>query len=429
MNAKWTLMIYMAGDNNLSEAGEKDLSELRSVGSTKDVHVVVEFDRRGSSHESLRYHVEHSGVEESVVSLGETDCGDPATLLNFVRWSVTNYPAERYALVLWNHGNGWKPDEIDRVARVSGAADYSLREAGERAASHLGRTMFRTSLQRIFEIPTVSERAICSDDGSGHSLDTLELGNVLQQIATDLGRPLDVLGMDACLMSNLEVAYQVRKFVRYIVASEEVEPNDGWPYDRVLQMLVAQPDRTTEEIAADIAKLYVRSYVDRGHSGTITQAALNMAYVVSVCDCIDKLCAILQPSMKSLGYVVWEAKRKTSGHFFNATLWDIGEYCRNLIPKDSEPPDAALQIIRDVLPASSIKEARTASMQIINALDHEQNGFVVAEGHSGPKAAACKGVTIYHPPALADAGVSKFYPELAYAQEHKWLAYLQAYHS
>ena len=66
--AKWTFMVYLAGDNNLSAAGDKDLGEMRAVGSTADVNVVAEFDNVGNRG-TRRYHVQRGGRDERVMPL------------------------------------------------------------------------------------------------------------------------------------------------------------------------------------------------------------------------------------------------------------------------------------------------------------------------------------------------------------------------
>ena len=43
--AKWTVMVYMAGDNNLDGAALRDIAEMAKVGFTKDVNVLVQLDR------------------------------------------------------------------------------------------------------------------------------------------------------------------------------------------------------------------------------------------------------------------------------------------------------------------------------------------------------------------------------------------------
>ena len=404
--AKWTFMVYLAGDNNLSTAGEQDLDEMRSVGSTADVNIIAEFDRIGDAHETKRYHVQRDGVNEHVVSIGETDSGDPKTLIKFISWVAEEYPAERYALILWNHGSGWEPSEIDRIAREVGSRDYNLREASERSASPMGKFFFRTSIQKILSLSSPQERAICSDDVSGHSLDTIELSNVLAQAVQILGQPLDLLGMDACLMSNLEVAYQTQKYTKYIVASEENEPNDGWPYDAVLKSLVETPDLETSELATHIVNAYIKSYVDRNYSGPVTQSALNLSQIKAVVDPLDNLADSLVAHMTDAAREIWTAQRR-SAYFWHRTLWDISNFSEELGRVTSDD------------------SVRTAAEEVRTALEPSTDKFVTAESHNGPKVERCGGVTIYLVSHLFD--ISRYYSDLDYAQKHRWLSMLRAY--
>lgn len=408
--AKWTFMVYLAGDNNLSDAGERDLGEMRQVGSTDQVNVVAEFDRIGSSHETQRYLIQRDGVDERVESIGETDCGDPQVLLRFIKWAAKEYPAERYALILWNHGGGWEPTEIERIARSMGTADYSKAEGTERKSSSLGRAFFRTTWEEILSLASVQDRAICSDDGSGHSLDTIELGKVLEQAVETLGQPLDLLGMDACLMSNLEVAYQARPFVKYVVASEENEPNNGWPYDRVLRYLVDNPDAETADLAKHIVKAYVDSYTEIGYSGAVTQSALDLAQVEVLAEPLDALSDALVPRMADAKREIGEALYKTSARFWRGTLWDIAHFCQELATETAD------------------EGTRQASLAVKAAVQPESSTLVIAEAHHGQKVEHCGGTTVYLPPRILHK-VSRYYSELDYAQAHRWLAMLESYHA
>jgi hypothetical protein len=408
--AKWTFIVYLAGDNNLSDAGERDLGEMREVGSTEQVNVVVEFDRIGSDHETRRYLIQRDGIDERVESQGETDCGDPKVLLKFIKWAAEEYPAERYALILWNHGGGWEPAEVDRIAKAMGTLDYTKAEGTERKSSSLGRAFFRTTWKKIMSLQTVQERAICSDDGSGHSLDTIELGKVLEQTVETLGQPLDLLGMDACLMSNLEVAYQARPFVRYIVASEENEPNNGWPYDRVLRYLVEHPDAETADLAKHIVREYVDSYTEIAYSGPVTQSALDLSQVDVLTEPLDSLSDALVPRIGDAKREIGEALYNTSANFWRGTLWDIAHFCAELAAETDDD------------------DTRQAALAVKAALQPESSAFVVAEAHHGDKVDQCGGTTIYLPPRILHK-VSRYYDELDYAQAHRWLAMLESYHT
>ena len=400
----WTFMVYLAGDNNLSAAGEVDLAEMRTIGSSTEVNVVAQFDNAGQAG-TTRYHIRRKGLGEQAASLGKTDSGSPEVLLDFVKWAVTAFPAQRYALVLWNHGNGWEPTEIDRIAAGVDAADYSAREAAERSSSPLGKVFFRSSVRRIMELPSRAERAICSDDGSGHSLDTVELGAVMAEIVKLTGKPIDLLGMDACLMSNLEVAYQVRDRVRYIVASEESEPNEGWPYDRVLRTLVNDPRLGTAELASKIVRAYIQSYARRRYSGDVTQSALDPSRIQQLTQPLDDLAGELSRSMAAVAGEVWAAQRK-SVRFYHSTLWDIGDFCSELARMTSHAG------------------VRSAAQRVVQALVSGAGQFVVAESHRGAGMMNCTGASIYLP---ALTRISPYYEELDFAKSHRWAGFLKAY--
>ncbi len=333
--AKWTFMVYLAGDNNLSDAGETDMDEMSKAGSTAEVNIVAEFDRIGDQHHSKRFYVKPGEVQE-VVDLGETDSGDPNVLLDFVSWTAKEYPADRYALVLWNHGGGWQPSSIDEVATEVKTKGFSRSEGKERSSSPLGRVFFRTTMTEIFSLESAEERAICSDDGTGHSLDTIELGKVLERMVGEdvLGQPLDLLGMDACLMSNLEVAYQARPYVKYVVASEENEPFDGWPYDTVLAKLVAEPGIATADFGAHIVDAYIASY--KGSGSTVTQSALDLSQIDTLTGPLDELSQALIAHMPDAAYEILVRSEEPGCHVLLPHLVGHRSLLREVGRKDDQ---------------------------------------------------------------------------------------------
>lgn len=399
--AKWTFMVYLAGDNNLSFAGDKDLEEMRRVGSTAQINIVTEFDNaagRGTTR-----HLIQKGGNDVRQDLGETDSGSPTVLLDFIRWARLEYPADRYALVLWNHGGGWGPAEMDRIARGVGAADYSAREAPVRSASPLGRAFFRTTVERIYQLSSAEERAICSDDGSGHSLDTIELGHVLAQTVDILGQKLDLLGMDACLMNTLEVAYQARPYVEYLVGSEENEPGDGWDYEAVLRKLTAKPAISPAELATHIVKSYIQFYIATGSTDAITQSALDLSRLDSITGPLDDFAGALierLPDVKmKVIQAIWQA---TSFH--DDTLYDISHFSEEIAKLTRRSP----------IPR--------AARAVRSALRRGSQRAIIAESHRGRKVERCAGLTIYIP---NKSGLSRYYGDLEYARSHRWLNFLE----
>jgi hypothetical protein len=403
--SKWTFMVYLAGDNNLSEAGETDLGEMAAVGSSADVNLVAEFDRVGAEAHSKRYYVQKDSLHE-VVDLDETDCGDPNVLLDYVNWAAENYPAERYALILWNHGSGWEPSSIDTIAQEVGTKHFGRAEGIERSGTPLRRAFFRSTVSTIMTLETSEERAICCDDGSGHSLDTLELGKVLHLATEKLGQPLDLLGMDACLMSNLEVAYQVRDYVKYIVASEENEPFNGWPYTEVVEKLVDNPGIATADFATHIVNAYVDSYAHT--TDTVTQAAVNVSRVADLAGALDELADALIAHMPAATFEIWSAQRQPAAKFWHNTLWDVAHFCERL---------------EEITANNAVKQA---AKKVRMVLDAGVGNLVVAEAHRGEKVERCRGLTIYLKPPPSD--ISPYYADLDYAADHQWNALLEAYH-
>src|SRR3954449_10821426 len=246
MSAKWTVMVYVAGYNSLTEFAGKDLAEMRKVGSGDELRITA-FVKRLEQEASHRIVIGKDGKNEERENLGrDVDSGSPQTLVDFIRWSKAKAPAQRYALVVWNHGSGWDPLDFDElyneVRAARGRNGFNPRELADRSRTQIGRSVFTSSIVEVLSLETTLQRAIATDDGSGHSLDTIELARVIAKAHEELGAPLELLGMDACLMSCLEVAFEAAHDLEAVVGSEELEPGDGWPYGEILADLTANPD-------------------------------------------------------------------------------------------------------------------------------------------------------------------------------------------
>ena len=305
-NAKWTFMVYLAGDNNLENFGDRDLAEMKRVGSGPRLDIVAQFDRMSDSI-TRRYHVTRapSLQDDCVQELSEVNTGDPASLSAFLSWAIVTYPADRFALVLWNHGSGWKDDDIYKAAArgsVPGQPAVSPAMVRRVRSARSGRVLFSTSVAGML-------RAILFDDSSADFLDNRELKQVLAEVVARTGRPLDLLGFDACLMNMLEVVYQVRDQCRVVVGSQEIEPGDGWPYDRILAALAANPDMDAEALGRCIVPAYVDHYREHSPGMAVTQSAIRTSAVGPVCGATGALAEALIPLLDST--TLWGKLSKT----------------------------------------------------------------------------------------------------------------------
>ena len=79
--AKWTFLVYMAGDNNLDGAALRDIAEMAKAGSTQDVHILVQLDRI-EDQKTRRFRITQGGgfKKDCIESFGDTNTGDPQIL-------------------------------------------------------------------------------------------------------------------------------------------------------------------------------------------------------------------------------------------------------------------------------------------------------------------------------------------------------------
>lgn len=257
----WTLLVYMAGDNDLSPYAIWDLEEMegrfesgRYAGSTLKSDLVVQADTAGATgirrlhifQREDRPYVAATSINEFKNRGPETVRSPIAELLpesppsrqglqDFLQWGVQQYPAERYMVVIWGHGQGWlgAPNEIT-------ATDV----ANLHAAAPSGQ--LTTALNQVALLPqpptTPSARSfggIAIDPATGNGLSVDDLNQALTATVeiTLEGRPLDVYASDACLMQMAEVAREISDTSRYIVGSAQVQSYLGLPYRRLMYEL------------------------------------------------------------------------------------------------------------------------------------------------------------------------------------------------
>ncbi len=220
----WLVMLYMAADDEVLEQDIVfDLNEAELIGSTDRVTIVAQIDRfaGGSAPNqeftsTKRYLVTRDSDlnvigSTELADLGELDMGDPRTLRDFAVWAIKTYPAARHALILSDHGAGWTGGWTD------------------------------------------------NDPLAGSALSLQEIDMALAEIVAKTGiQALELVGFDACLMGQLEVANAIAPHARFAVASEDVEPSVGWSYAGFLQALVDDPSLTGRELSQAIVGSYIR---------------------------------------------------------------------------------------------------------------------------------------------------------------------------
>jgi hypothetical protein len=348
--AAWTVMVYLAGDNNLTTECMFALTEMKLADIGQQINVIAQFDPSDPYLPTHRYHIQHCGKkrsfhhdiidracyvtdkgevkfknesayaerlaaerehmrdyrtpawndayltgspEEEAVITDDTDSGSPITLYNFISFCIENYEAEHYLVVLSGHAGGTE-------------RDYLMR-----------------------------------DESSSGSLTFNELKKVFRRVRdADLRRPIDIIGMDNCLMSMAEICYELRGLAEVVVGCESFSPASGWPYREVLERLakeVATPclksgQSVVETAARAIVKEYVNYYANYWMAGlSVTQSALNVGKVEQLHELIEKLAdAMEQQLVKELADERASDDGATGGREFQDALllahWEAQSY-------------------------------------------------------------------------------------------------------
>lgn len=253
---KWTVLVYLNASNDLYSASDLNMNQMEEVAGNPDVRFVVQWKQSrdvfpGSSFDGVRRYLVKLDTTNAIVSDliqanlrngsgNPLDMGDPNTLKEFVEWGKANYPADRYCLVIWNHGNGWR--------------------------------------RSIDDQPT---RAFSYDDAYGTSIQMWELGTALS------GQQFDILAWDCSLMQMIECAYEAKDIAEYVVGSEESPPAEGYPYNSVFAKFRDNPDDTTR----NLTKAFVDGMISHPPytNRKITQSSIETAKLPALATAVTNL--------------------------------------------------------------------------------------------------------------------------------------------
>ena len=274
---KWTVMVYLDANVNdsLNTEGIVNFKQMEAAPNspidttdpanpTPYVETIVQYAMYGQT--CKLYEVQHSTDPTNITShliqdLGAVDMGNPTSLNTFVTRCQTDYPAEHYALIIWDHGSGWDP-----------ASDARLR----------ARTVNTGGKGKS----AITPRAIAFDDTTGHVIRDVDLSSALT-----VRDPIDIVATDACLMSMLEVGYQIRHQADYLMGSEEETPLEGFNYtDLVSKVVSSYATLAPKDYAAYMAQDAFQHWtVDLGYTNSLCTSAMDLSHVDTVASSVNSL--------------------------------------------------------------------------------------------------------------------------------------------
>ena len=235
----WTIFAYMCGSDLESESGlaTSDIDEMISSCEGENVRFVVQ---TGGAEEWQNWQVDANTTQRYVICDGEaslvdeqplSNMGESQSLADFLTWGVTNYPAEKMGVILWNHGGG----------SVSG---------------------------------------VCFDEQYAEdSLSLREMDAALLSTCESTGRRFELIGFDACLMGTVECANVLASYANYMVGSQEMENGYGWDYETIGAYLTSNPSADGAALGTVIADSYYETCVEIGEENTATMSVTDLSKI------------------------------------------------------------------------------------------------------------------------------------------------------
>ncbi len=257
----FTIMVYLCGTDLESEdgSGTSDMEEMMCAGLEADGPVKVLIETGGTktwkldgidSNTNQRWLVD--GEELQLVDeQDQSSMGDEETLQSFLTYGVTNFPADRYGLILWDHGGG-------------------------------------------------SASGVCFDELTDDNLTISEISSALEGAAGLMdGGKFSFVGFDACLMATFEMANYLSNYADYMIASEELEPGAGWDYVTWLSALAKDPAMDMETLGNTIVDSFVDTNLEYDPDDYATLSMLDLGKMDDVTRKMENIGAGLSQALES----------------------------------------------------------------------------------------------------------------------------------
>jgi hypothetical protein len=283
--ADWTFLILIQASNNLESFAQKNMKEMMKWGSTSKVNILVDLHKTGAK--SWRYKIEQGSCTIDSVETRHKDATIAEEVLSTAQWAISNYPAKKYAIIFWNHGYGCIEPQLGTDPQAYARAAHTSWKAPTEATQPS-----QAPLSRALRNSIPVDRSILFDDERNIYLSNEGLRDTLKTISETLlqGKKIDLIGMDACLMSMMEIANQIKQYADYFVASEEFEFAHGWPYGAIIEKLTTQ-DVSPKELGQYIVSAYEAYYTNR--TSYFTQACIDLSKIEALKNNIDVLAQLL----------------------------------------------------------------------------------------------------------------------------------------
>ncbi|MEM7128363.1 MAG: clostripain-related cysteine peptidase [Chloroflexota bacterium] len=286
--AKWTYILYLAGDNDLSSYLDSISRNLNRLPDSEHINIAILFDgiEEGDSYVWVtrpggEYKV---GLHKWRLREESANTGDGNTLVNFVEWAQTHFPAEHYYLSIANHGRA------------------------------LAGTAWKTNSNSPYK--------------NGEGWDRLEQSELKQALSTITHKgkqQLDIIHFDSCLMALFETAYQIKDYARYMIASQNLTYS-FYPYFDYAMRVIDDPQIAPRDLAVVIANDYFNQEYLKVNEQPRTISVFDLSRVDVTKTAIDNLAIALRSEVPSKSQTIKNVQEATqrsdSSDYFEITPED-----------------------------------------------------------------------------------------------------------
>lgn len=344
----WTVMVYMCADNNLNPYSILDINEMiQSGGSNKNLNIVVLWDQTSSYPGGNRhgYYLIKSSGPKLLKDVGEINMGWTKTAKDFIDYVYDNFRADKYIFVFWDHGNG---------------VDKSI----------------------------IRQKIVVDDWNDDDNLEDWEQVEILQYFYTKMGKKIDILVYDACVMGLVELMYQTKDYARYFIGSEDSVPFYGMNY-KFLREILYNPDISSKEIAKKIVSYYPIQNLSGSYPffeemfSFITLSAIDLSKIATLSTYLSNFSEHAVTTDRNKSCFFYAGIKNDLTFYFdgeNNVYVDIYYYMDNVIKKLIEANDPNHPAIAD-------------AQNIMNWI--EKSGIVINECYGSDHIGKANGISIY----------------------------------
>jgi hypothetical protein len=424
----WTIMVYISADDVLANFAIESLKQLRDAATDKTIVVAelqAEFGPKQPQDARIYFFdgkpekrtlpIKSSRVKDKEIAkaklttIHQVDMTLPKTLTEFINYACEKSKTEHYCLILWGHGTELLLDE-DRRYGTELLLDQDRRYGTELLFSegrHHGTELLRGERRRDGVTNESGGRYLTFSNLKeairGTNLASGKLGRNHPKSIFDkehaeesgIRHALDIIGIDACSMSMVEVASQLQDCVDFMVASQEDVPDTSFPYEKILAKLKDLKDKNdVEKICKMIPGLYrdaFRDYIATPGTGVkgLTLSSLRLKKIETITTPLKELATAMLDSRSDwvVRKKIFRARQESKGFVFGLFV-DLLDFCECLekeLDKDFEQ-----------VPMSTTAVAvRSACIRIREALEVRDDGCIIENETVISK--RCHGLSIYFP--------------------------------